>query len=207
MGSFLVIVCIAVTVGLIDIRVLPSLQAAGIGSTAVVDVVAALVPGILGLRFALDNGLPVWFRKWTELRRPHHFFLTASLSLFIILLTAGLYLVSPLTQLPAWAASLTPERAILLALRAALGEEVLFRFFLFGLVVWMGRKIRAERGVSLIVAAVLSALAFTLIHSGFYIPFLEGLLLAVIYFESGLTPAMVVHFCADAIAFLILLTK
>lgn len=176
-------------------------------SSPLLDVVVCLISGSLGIRLALVNGFPIWWRKGAELRQPRLLFLTAGLGLFAILLNTGVYLLSPLTQLPDWAVSLNPELAVLLASRAALEEELLYRFVLLGLIVWIARQIRAEHGVSLIVGAILSSMAFTLMHGTFYIPLLEGLILAVIYFEGGLLPAIFVHFWTDAVPFLILSIK
>ncbi len=202
--SYLLIVLLAAAIGLIDLRILPYLQSSGMSSNIVVDVAACLGAGIAGLRLAIANGLPSWWRDRVERHPRWHLFLIAALGLFVILLTTALYFLSPPAGLPAWARSLTPDLAILLALRAGIGEEILFRLFFFSLIVWASRTIHAERGVSLIAGAILSALAFTLIHPGFYIPFVEGLALAVIYFEGGIAAAIAAHFFADAIPFLIL---
>ncbi|MGE5140791.1 MAG: type II CAAX prenyl endopeptidase Rce1 family protein [Rudaea sp.] len=205
--SYGFVVCLTGIVALIDIRVLPYLRSSGMTSSPLVDVVVCLISGSLGIRLAVANGFPIWWQKRSELRPPGHLFVTAGLGLFVILLNTGVYLSSAPTQLPAWAASLTPELALLLASRAAVEEELLYRFLLFGLIAWIARQIRVERGVSLIVGAILSSMAFTLMHGTFYIPFLESLILAVIYFESGVLPAMFVHFWADAVPFLILSIK
>jgi membrane protease YdiL (CAAX protease family) len=108
-------------------------------------------------------------------------------------------------QSASWLTSLTPETAIALSFRAALSEEIIFRFFLFPLATWLSKHFIKSHQASLVVGAMASTLAFGFIHgAGFAVALLTGLVLIYIYHQRGLLLAMIVHFFADMVPFVLL---
>ncbi len=102
-----------------------------------------------------------------------------------------------------WINSLTPVNAILISLKAGIQEEILFRLFLFSLLIFLLRKVFRSEKIVLLTSTIISALLFAvLLHSGSLISLIAGMVLAYIYFKEGLLPAMAIHFLGDCIPFL-----
>lgn len=209
------ILLVAALVVVADLALVPIFQVSGyLPSQAPTIVVLAwdfgvvLAAGLAGLFLAPRVGSPVWWRPGDGSPASRRATLiTVLLSLLVVAyntLSVVIYAVIYPDQMAAgapWIIALTPGRAIALAFRAALNEETVFRLFLFPLVGrGVGHFLRSQRA-SLIIGALVSALAFGLIHPGFWSAFLIGLAFVYIYHQRGLLPAMVVHFFTDAIPY------
>jgi hypothetical protein len=206
---------VAALVVVADLALVPIFQVSGyLPSQAPTIAVLAwdfgivLGAGLAGLFLAPRVGSPIWWRARDGSRASRRTtMITVLLGVFVVAyntLSVVIYAVIYADQMTAgapWITALTPGRAIALALRAALNEEIVFRLFLFPLVAWgVGYFLRCRRA-SLLIGASVSALAFGLIHPGFWSAFLIGLALVYIYHQRGLLPAMVVHFFTDAIPY------
>jgi membrane protease YdiL (CAAX protease family) len=209
------ILLVAALVLLADLAVMPILQAAGyvpaqIPTAAVLiwDFGFVLVAGLAGLFLAPRVGSPIWWRQGDSSRTSRRATLfPVVLGLVVVaynsLSVVGYTLAHPdqMAALAAWSTALTPRSAIVLAFRAALNEEIVFRLFLFPLVAWIAGRLMRSRRIALVIGALASAFAFGLIHPGFFAAFVVGLAFVYIYYRRGLLPAMIVHFFADAIPY------
>jgi hypothetical protein len=102
-----------------------------------------------------------------------------------------------------WVKSLTPINSILISIRAGITEEVIFRFFLFSLFIFVFTRIFHSKIIIFLICSIISALAFAfLLHSGSIVSLVAGIILSYIYYKKGLLPAMIVHFLGDCIPFL-----
>lgn len=169
----------------------------------VYDFTMVLVAGLAGSLLARRIDCPIWWRQHdgsSPSRHAKHAVLL--LGLFVVVLNTlnNILNIGQARQIAPWIDLLTPETALALSLRAALNEEMVFRLFLFSLVVWIAKRFGRSRRASLVMGALASALAFGLIHGlGFVVAFSFGLALVYIYSRRGLLPVMTVHFLADAI--------
>jgi len=132
-------------------------------------------------------------------------YIVALLGLLVVICNAVLNLVfyvayrDQASQVSPWLILLTPETALALSFRAALNEQVVFRLFLFPLILLIIRYFTHSQKASLVIAGLASAGLVGFIHPGFVQAFLIGLALIYIYYERGLLPAMITHFFADTI--------
>lgn len=117
--------------------------------------------------------------------------------------------LNKITQNVGWFTISKPFEAILLALRAGITEEIIFRLFLFSLLIWLLQKITAHFNLEnkkekiTIFSAIIASIIFAALHSFNILAFVLGLMLTFIYFKKGLIPVMIVHFFADVIPFLL----
>jgi len=174
----------------------------------VYDFSVVLITGLAGLLLAPRTGCPVWWRRDNRSSVSHQAtYVTALLGLSVVILNTlnNVINIGQAEQLAPWMALLTPVTALAISLRAALNEEIIFRLFLFSLVAWIVWRFGNSQKASLVIGALVSALAFGLIHGlGFVPAFLVGLALIYIYHQRGLLSVMAVHFLADAIPFLLI---
>jgi membrane protease YdiL (CAAX protease family) len=102
-----------------------------------------------------------------------------------------------------WLSFSNLKEPILLALRAGIHEEIVYRLFIFTLATYLVSTIIESKRKSVIIGMVLSSIVFGLLH-GFYFAYLSGAILAYIFYKNGLISAIVVHFLADAIPWTLL---
>lgn len=172
------------------------------------DFGTVLVAGLAGLFLAPRVGSPIWWRQGDSSRTSRRAILLPVVLGLVVVAYNSLSVVGytlahhdQMAALAPWSTALTPGSAIVLAFRAALNEEIVFRLFLPAVVAWIaGRLVHSQR-TALIIGALASAFAFGLIHPGFFAAFLMGLAFVYIYYQLGLLPAMIVHFSADAIPY------
>ncbi|MGE5630140.1 MAG: type II CAAX prenyl endopeptidase Rce1 family protein [Caulobacteraceae bacterium] len=101
-----------------------------------------------------------------------------------------------------WVSNLTPLNAVLFSAKAALLEEIIFRLFIFSLLLFVLKNFFNSDKIKVILSLVISALLFSyLLHSGSFVSSIAGVILGYIYYSKGLVPAMAVHFIADCIPF------
>ncbi|MBU7030488.1 MAG: hypothetical protein HXS48_26385 [Theionarchaea archaeon] len=181
--------------------------------TALVVVLAAdfsicLIVGVAGIYFASRVGFPLWWSPSTDSPRSQQTsFITVLFGVTVVV--GGMLLVfyriiwSPMLQ---WYASFTLGTAIAFSLKNALYSEILFRLFIFSLIVWIGDRL-SSRKYSLILGAIASAFLGSFQGLLFSAPlFLIGLLSVYIYYQRGLLPAVLVRFLAGAVPFIIIFT-
>lgn len=163
------------------------------------DVVTILIAGLLGKSFAFKNGFPLW---WHRNQRLSILFI---LGLAIILPNTLVYYYNEnATAIAPWLNFSNFKEPILISLRAGLQEEVIYRLFIFSLIVSGVNKVVNSKRISLIIGIIVSAFIFGILHSGFYWAFISGLILAYICYSYGLFFAILIHFLADAVPFTLL---
>lgn len=97
---------------------------------------------------------------------------------------------------------------IILSLGAGFHEELVFRVFLFGGMIWLGRKLKGETIWVVLAAAVVSSLIFSAIHyigpladplrvGSFVFRFLAGCYFAAVYRLRGFAVAVYTHAIYD----------
>ncbi|WP_330623498.1 CPBP family intramembrane glutamic endopeptidase [Acetoanaerobium pronyense] len=88
----------------------------------------------------------------------------------------------------------------LLSLRAGLHEEIIFRLFVFSMFTYLISKNINSKEKAIFGGIVLSSLLFSLMHGGLNIvAFVFGAVLAYIFYNNGLIPAIIIHFLANLI--------
>lgn len=205
-------ICAAVALILAaDIAAMPLLQPilGPLTPLFVNDVLLYLAAGVVGLYCASRLGSPHWWRPGTDSdSQAQQTLLTLLLGVAVVAANTFITVVyrDQAVQAAPWITLLTPRTALALSFRAALTEEIFFRLFLFPLIAVILLYFLHSKEISLIIGAFVSSLVFGLLHlpSGFFLAFFVGLALVYIYYQRGLVPAMVVHFFADAIPFVIL---
>lgn len=206
---------IAGLVAIVDTAILPVLLASAYrGATpayvCAFDFGIVAIAGLSGAFFAARVGLPLWWRPCDGSKGSRRETAAVlALGLLVVLGNTLVLLASPdqLARVAPWLLQLTPTSAVLLAARAALTENVVFRLLLFSLAVWVARRARLGTRAGLFAGAAVSALAFALIHPGGGVALLAGLALAYVFARRGLLAAMGVQFLGDAVPFLILAAR
>jgi membrane protease YdiL (CAAX protease family) len=202
--SILVVSALIVAVDGIFDPFLPYYDQASKGRIILNNVLFVLPAGLLGLYFASHMELPWWWRSDENSKRWQVSHIVIILGIFLVIINTFLNLSSPdrVTLNPLFA-SVTLKRAIGLSWHAGLVEETFFRLFLFSFVAWVIDRIFHSRKPALIIGAAMSTFIFALFHStsAHAVAFVLGFAILYIYYKSGLLPAMVVHFFADAVPF------
>lgn len=201
---------VAVLVVAMDATLMPILGRyyfqASIASVLIYDFGVTLMAGWVGMFFARRVSSPVWWRSNYDLpvlRQKTR--VLVLLCLLVVVCNTVLNFVyyvayhDQALQVSPWLILLTPEIALALSLRAALNEQVVFRLFLFPLILLIVKCLTKSQKASLVIAGLASAFLVGLIHPGFVQAFLIGLALVYIYHMRGLLPAMITHFFADAV--------
>jgi membrane protease YdiL (CAAX protease family) len=208
------IVAVATLVVMADTVAMPIVSKYLYGSASativfVSDFGIVLFAGIAGLFLAPRLGCPFWWRAGNGSPASRRMtLLTALLGLVVVASNALALLVYrdqvAHANVAPWMALLTPARAVALAFRAALNEEIFFRLFLFPGTAWVVGHFIPTRQASLLTGVLVSAIVYGVMHPGFLMAFLVGCAFSYIYYRLGLLPAMVVHFFTDAIPFTLL---
>ncbi len=170
------------------------------------DIVVLLASGSFGLVLADKLNLFVYY--------PSKEFIKSSFKMVFLILFLGLLLIATNEiswilynksgVLPAWAEKLDFNTAILISTRAAIYEEILFRLFLITALIYFLKNIISYRK-SVFMSVFVSAFIFSVsFHSGSTISFASGLLLGFVYLNTGIIPAILLHFMADAVSFITL---
>lgn len=204
------VLVVATDVMLASILVRFYLQA-GIALVLIYDFSVTLMAGWAGVFLARRVGSPLWLRSSGDspvLQQKTYSIVPFGLLVVVCnTILNVVYFVSyrdQALQVSPWLASLTPEIALTLSLRAALNEQVVFRVFLFPLILLIIRYLVHSQKTSLLIAGLASAILVGLIHPGFVQAFLIGLALVYIYYQRGLLPAIVVHFFADSVPLMLI---
>ena len=169
-------------------------------------VIAAI--GLIGFFFAARVGFPWW---WHSAERSAQGF---EETLYVLFSGISLIIINTAINLSGWeqvqqmfsTGIFTPRIAIGLSLQAAVNEEIIFRLCTFSGITWLAYHIINSHQKALICGAIASVFFFALFHHGpgRVLAFSLGFILVYIYYKRGLIPAMIVHFFADAIPFLLI---
>ncbi|MBU7047700.1 MAG: CPBP family intramembrane metalloprotease [Theionarchaea archaeon] len=171
--------------------------------------------GSMGIFLASRLNLPSWWRPGTDSPQSRRTTIyVVLLGIIIVILNTAINVGSVLMigeaqieQSSFWLFSVTPKTAVALSLHAAITEEILFRLFIFPLVALTAWYFLHSQKESLVIGAFVSLVLFGLMHPGlprFLIAFTLGIPVIYIYYNRGLIPAMITHFAADAIPFVII---
>jgi hypothetical protein len=206
------IAAIAVTVAVIDVFIIDVLApGASAAQRAILDLIIMFVTGYLGYKFSRKSGLPLWWGRGEKGGTKRAYTIMVVVGLIVIILNSVIninMLITHreqfLTMSPAWVTYIaegTPFKALLVSVRAALTEEIVFRLFLISIISGIMQWFTTSRANWLIASGILASMAFAFIHQPSLIPLLFGFMLSYIYINHGLIPVFVVHFLADAIPF------
>jgi hypothetical protein len=171
-----------------------------------VDVVAVLLSSIAGRKVAHSLDLPIWGVSYTEVESKRSIFISALMGIVIVSLNTFVLCNYNIDGIP-WLKFTNIYQSLFLALRAALTEEVIFRFLIFSVIVKLSNRVIKSKGICFIIGVLISAITFAMLHNGFYLSFIFGIGLCYIYKNTGLIPAMIIHFLADFIPFSLIYTK
>lgn len=170
------------------------------------DFFIVFITGLIGYNLADKVNLPKWWHdKNNDFKKS--VFIVGIIGLIIV---AGNILMNismftsykeELLEMESWIASLTLLTSILVSLRAAITEEIVFRFFMITTIIWALKFFVSSERSNLTIAIILSSIMFGLIHSTFLVPFAFGLLLSYTYINYGLIPVLIIHFVANLIPF------
>lgn len=170
------------------------------------DTIILLICGFIGLVLADKLNLFI-YNPSKEFIKGSSKTVSLILLLSILLVTANeisWVLYSKTGVLPEWALGLNFPSAILISARAAIYEEIFFRLFLMTTIIYLLKNIISYKK-SVLIGISVSALIFSVsIHSGSMISFASGLLLGFIFINTGIIPAILLHFVADAVPFITL---
>ncbi|MFZ5966846.1 MAG: CPBP family intramembrane glutamic endopeptidase [Bacillota bacterium] len=173
----------------------------------VFDVLMTSILGIFGVIIANYVNIAV-FDAGKEAKEDHR--LLQQLFLLGLVITAVntyIWLISyeEVIQYVYWVKMLTPLKAIFLSLRAAIIEEVIFRVFLFSLLLGTAKRIlkNNERTIAIFSSLITSVLFAFMLHGGTNISFAVGVVLSYVFYKRGLVPVMLIHFVGDVIPLVI----
>ena len=164
--------------------------------------------GIVGILCASRFDLPSWWHPATDSSQSRQ--ITTRVVLIGVTLVVFNTIVNvanstKILESSHWLSLITPQTAIGLGLHAAFTEEILFRLFLFPVAAWIAWHFLHSRKDSLIIGAIVSSSLFGLMHgAAFFVAFVLGFPMIYIYYHRGLLPAIIVHFLADGIPFVII---
>lgn len=167
------------------------------------DVLIVIAAILLGRRSVMLMGFPVWQVKYDWETSKTKFLISVLIGLCIVSLNAVILTNSDISNI-SWLKFSKFHQPYLLSLRAALTEELLFRFCIFSLISSIVSRFFISRTVVVICGALISSALFGLLHQGFYLSFIFGAGLCYIYRNNGLIFAMGVHFLADFIPFMLI---
>lgn len=202
--DYCIVIIIAFIVALIDfglVDVLPYNSTARAQSLN--DFFMIVISGCLGVNFAGKTKLPIWTAKLNDNRK--HKFQIILLGIIAVAANTIIFINSQQQALEVspWLNQLTPFSALIISFRAALTEEIIFRLLLISVIMLLISKFTSSNKVPLILGIIISSIIFGLIHPGFLVAFLYGLVLSYLYINSGLIMVFTIHFLADFIPFLL----
>lgn len=209
---FFPIIIISVLVVAMDAVIMPILMEyyghKTLTMVLVLDFSVVFLAGLASLFFTHRVSYPLWYcssNGASEPIRKTYIPVLLGLSITAANTLINLVYLDQTKQTAPWITLLTPKMAIAVSIRAALNEETVFRLFLFPLVTWIFLHLKRSKKMSLVAGALSSSIAFGFVHgSGFILAFLVGLAFVYVYLQRGLLPAMIMHFLADAIPFLLI---
>lgn len=171
------------------------------------DVFTIILTVGLGFYLATKVNFPLWWKRDCEKSLAKQLIILILLGLAVIIPNTVIYYFNQNTvaAIP-WTNFTNLKEPILLAMRAGLQEEIIFRLFLFTLITYAATKIVHSTRKSIVIGIAISSLLFGMMH-GFYpnFAYISGGILAYIFYKNGLIPAMIIHFLADVIPWILLI--
>lgn len=173
---------------------------------ALMDVIIISTSIILGKKVARQSEFPVWKTNCTTAQNKNGVIASMLMGIGIIGSNTLILYKHNIDMIP-WISFTGLYQPLALAMRAALTEEIVFRLLIFSAVYKFVNKISKSSTICFFSGMLVSAIAFGLLHDGFYLSFVFGIGLCYLYKNNGLIPAMLVHFLADFIPFILIYMK
>lgn len=171
-----------------------------------VDVVIVLLALVFGRKVANRLEFPIWQVSYIVGMSKRSIIISILIGVGIVSTNTIILCNYDIDMIP-WLRFNNIYQPLLLAIRAALTEEIVFRLLIFSLICKFTNDISKSSTICFISGALFSAIAFGLPHSGFYLAFIFGIGLCYIYKNNGLISAMMIHFLADFIPFTLIYLK
>ncbi|QOR35051.1 CPBP family intramembrane metalloprotease [Clostridium sp. 'deep sea'] len=175
-------------------------------SQSISDFVIVVLAGIVGYLLAKHTDLPIWWRLNKKNQKRNIIVLTV---MAVVIVAVNSYVniaayignKSQLFKAQPPLELLDPLNAVLYSLRSALTEELIFRFLMISILVFMLQYFVKEAKLRRAISIFMASLLFALIHPIFIIPLIVGMLLSYMYVNYGLMPVLAVNFLANVIPF------
>jgi len=194
------------TVLLLDVLLYNYFSVSGIYSNSnfiPLDIILIVSAISLGSRYAQKMGFPVWKPVYKDNENRKGLIKSVILGSCIVIINT-LALTRSDAGNTTWLNFTGFYQPFLLSLRAALTEEILYRFCIFTVVTEFAHNVIRSGDISIAAGIIASSFFFGLQHQGFYFSFIIGAALCYIYKNNGLIFTMAVHFLADFIPFMII---
>lgn len=190
------IIIISVIIAIINLVIIPSLfQRNGIVITIIIELLIVIIAYVVGYHYKGS------FLEVKEIGIPQRSVVYIAIS-FILLNTfifTNMYQGSLQTE---WISRLTPITALLVSIKAALTEEIIFRYCLFTIIITRLNK-RFSKNKSFVISSTISSILFSVIlHGGSLVSFIGGMVLSFAYYKENIAVAMMIHFVADILPFM-----
>ncbi len=167
------------------------------------DIMLVIAAVLIGRESVKKIGFPVWQVKYERGINSKQLLISIFIGSCIVVFNTLVLTCSDISNAP-WLKFSNFYQPYFLSLRAALTEELVYRFLAFSVVVQFTDCLFKSRAIGIAAGALVSSFLFGLLHQGFYFSFVIGVGLCYIYKNNGLVFAMVVHFLADFIPFLMI---
>ncbi|HOH89581.1 MAG TPA: CPBP family intramembrane metalloprotease [Bacillota bacterium] len=205
-GQYVNVLSAVLAVLLLDVLLYNYFKAVGVYSNSnfiPLDIVLIASAISLGSRYAQKMGFPSWKPVYKNNENRRGLIKSVILGSFIVIINTLALTRSDAGNI-IWLNFTGCYQPFLLSLRAALTEEILYRFCIFTVVTEFVHNVIRSRDISLAAGVIASSFLFGLQHQGFYFSFVIGAALCYIYKNNGLIFTMAVHFLADFIPFVII---
>lgn len=210
------ILIISIIILIIDIKIIPIIFVKNDLKTIVfIDFIATMVCGIYGLNIALNLNLPTYYISYESNEEKSITSQVIFVSILIIIFNTFFWVASYSESIQSinWFNMTKIYEVILVSLRAALIEEVIYRLFIFSFIILLLKgifnkfQIKSSRKKITMISGFITSIIFSVFnHSNSIIAFiLGGILITYIYYKKGLLVSMLVHFLGDLIPFLIVM--
>ena len=155
--------------------------------------------------------LPIFWGKASKLKQV---FISIIIGIFIAIILILLKNIRMGNQLFKWQGLIDSFKntgyhfwyGFINSVQAGITEEILFRFCLITLTVFLLNKSKLTQRHKLCIAILISSVVFALVPMHhFLLTFIVGLILAYSYLKLGLIPVIIIHFLVDAIQFYVYL--
>lgn len=208
-GQYVNVLYAVLTVLLLDVLLYNYFRAAGIyrnSNFIPIDIILIVSAISLGSRYAQKMGFPAWKPVYKDNENRRGLIVSVILGSFIVIINT-LALTRSDAGNTTWLNFTDCYQPFLLSHRAALTEEILYRFCIFTVVTGFVHNEIRSRNISIAAGIITSSFFFGLQHQGFYFSFAIGAALCYIYKNNGLIFTMAVHFLADFIPFMIIYAR
>lgn len=168
-----------------------------------VDIMFIGAAALLGKRSAKKIEFPVWQARHATDANSKGLLISILIGSFIVIINTMVLSNSDISSI-SWLKFSNFFQPLLMSLRASLTEELLYRLLIFSVAAQFAGSFFKSRPVGIAAGALVSSFLFGLLHQGFYFSFVIGVGLCCIYMNNGLIFAMVVHFLANLIPYMLI---